>query len=292
MRAAPHKPSAAWPRPAAVSLRAVPRPLQTGLRGFLRRRPGRRGPARRGKEPRYLRYAPRDSSLADHLTRAPRLAARMRSLKHLKHHTRSNVQEDSGRLVGCYPKLMDGQADAGTQTDPVVVLSLAQAAVLGLISQNEVFGATIAPNGFYTGEARDGLPAAGEDVKYEYASQLIGANGDYLGEALEEDEEEEGEEEEGGPGAERRRARRARSEGRPGSRRRGPPRPRSAGEGEEGKPYGRGPCAHLHGGPAPGEGPYSVALKQEQPPRLPRLRREARAQEGGARGRRGRRGGA
>lgn len=68
--------------------------------------------------------------------------------------------------------------DAGTQTDPVVVLSLAQAAVLGLISQNEIFGATIAPNGFCTGEARDGPPA--EAMEYECADQLIGANGDYL----------------------------------------------------------------------------------------------------------------
>ncbi|KAJ8333834.1 hypothetical protein SKAU_G00411530 [Synaphobranchus kaupii] len=104
----------------------------------------------------------------------------MRSLKHLKPHNRSNVE--SGRLVRCYSKVMDHHVDTGTQTDPVVVLSLAQAAVLGLISQNEVFGATIAPNGFYTGDTKDS-PAAGTDTPYEYADQLIGANGDYLAES-------------------------------------------------------------------------------------------------------------
>ncbi len=74
---------------------------------------------------------------------------------------------------------MEHAVDVSTQTDPVVVLSLAQAAVLGLISQNEIFGATIAPNGFYTGEGR--APPA-ESMEYEYADQLIGANGDYLAE--------------------------------------------------------------------------------------------------------------
>ncbi|XP_077569306.1 uncharacterized protein LOC144194250 isoform X2 [Stigmatopora nigra] len=77
--------------------------------------------------------------------------------------------------------------DTGTQTDPVVVLSLAQAAVLGLISQNEVFGATIAPNGFYTGELKESPAPQVDGVDYEYADQLIGANGDYLGDNLPED---------------------------------------------------------------------------------------------------------
>uniref|UniRef100_A0A3Q0T4P7 Zinc finger protein 710 n=1 Tax=Amphilophus citrinellus TaxID=61819 RepID=A0A3Q0T4P7_AMPCI len=77
--------------------------------------------------------------------------------------------------------------DIGTQTDPVVVLSLAQAAVLGLISQNEVFGATIAPNGFYTGEPKESPAPPVDGVDYEYADQLIGANGDYLGDNLGED---------------------------------------------------------------------------------------------------------
>lgn len=85
-------------------------------------------------------------------------------------------------MVRTYPKMTEGQVDVGTQTEPVVVLSLAQAAVLGLISQNEIFGATIAPNGFYTGEPRECPPPPTEAMEYEYADQLIGANGDYLAE--------------------------------------------------------------------------------------------------------------
>ncbi|XP_037109753.1 zinc finger protein 710a isoform X1 [Syngnathus acus] len=102
----------------------------------------------------------------------------MRSLKQLKHHSENNVDQEIGRTPRPYPKLSRGQMDAGTQTEPVVVLSLAQAAVLGLISQNEIFGATIAPNGFYTGESKEGPPLATE--YHECADQLIGANGDYL----------------------------------------------------------------------------------------------------------------
>lgn len=83
-------------------------------------------------------------------------------------------------MVRSYPKMTEGHVDVGTQTEPVVVLSLAQAAVLGLISQNEIFGATIAPNGFYTGEPRECPPPPPEAMEYEYADQLIGANGDYL----------------------------------------------------------------------------------------------------------------
>ncbi|XP_036819299.1 zinc finger protein 710 isoform X2 [Oncorhynchus mykiss] len=98
-----------------------------------------------------------------------------------------NQEEASRRLVRCEPREMARQVDSGTQTDPVVVLSLAQAAVLGLISQNEVFGATIAPNGFYTGEPKESPALPVEGVDYEYADQLIGANGDYLGDNLPED---------------------------------------------------------------------------------------------------------
>ncbi|XP_077566387.1 zinc finger protein 710a [Stigmatopora nigra] len=103
----------------------------------------------------------------------------MRSLKHLKHPSRNNVEEDVGMLRS-YPELTESQMDVGTQTEPVVVLSLAQAAVLGLISQNEIFGATIAPNGFYTGESKDCPPNLPETMDYECTDQLIGANGDYL----------------------------------------------------------------------------------------------------------------
>ncbi|KAJ8248787.1 hypothetical protein GJAV_G00227750 [Gymnothorax javanicus] len=214
----------------------------------------------------------------------------MRSLKHLRHPGRSSVEGERARLDGCYAKLMDGQADAGTQTEPVVVLSLAQAAVLGLISQNEVFGATIAPNGFYTGEGRDSPLVPGEEVKYEYASQLIGANGDYLGEGLKEEEEEEG-----GHGVERRRAgpqsqgMRAEPEEREAEER-AVPAGESGREGVE-RSYSHGPCAHLHGGPAPGEGPYSVALKPEQLPHgCPDCEREARTQEGRGQGAEGQEG--
>ncbi|KAF3832402.1 hypothetical protein F7725_026067 [Dissostichus mawsoni] len=98
-----------------------------------------------------------------------------------------NQEEASRRLGRCEPKVMARLVDIGTQTDPVVVLSLAQAAVLGLISQNEVFGATIAPNGFYTGEPKESPAPTVEGVDYEYADQLIGANGDYLGDNLGED---------------------------------------------------------------------------------------------------------
>ncbi|XP_020820897.1 zinc finger protein 710 [Phascolarctos cinereus] len=44
---------------------------------------------------------------------------------------------------------MERFIDSGTQTEAVVVLSLAQAAVLGLVSENELFGATISPEAFY-----------------------------------------------------------------------------------------------------------------------------------------------
>ncbi|XP_054631803.1 zinc finger protein 710a isoform X2 [Dunckerocampus dactyliophorus] len=91
-------------------------------------------------------------------------------------------------MVRTYSKVTEGQMDVGTQTEPVVVLSLAQAAVLGLISQNEIFGATIAPNGFYTGESKEGPPPPSEAMEYEYADQLIGANGDYLPEPVGEPE--------------------------------------------------------------------------------------------------------
>ncbi|XP_062998836.1 zinc finger protein 710 [Elgaria multicarinata webbii] len=45
---------------------------------------------------------------------------------------------------------MEGFASSGTQTDVVVVLSLAQAAVLGLVSEQEFFGATVSPGGFFS----------------------------------------------------------------------------------------------------------------------------------------------
>ncbi|XP_051916356.1 zinc finger protein 710-like [Hippocampus zosterae] len=95
---------------------------------------------------------------------------RMRSPeRRLQPHSGSDAGEDSK------PTATRDRMDAETQTEPVVVLSLAQAAVLGLISQNEVFGATVAPDGFYAGDSK-----GDETGEYEYAHQLIGANGDYL----------------------------------------------------------------------------------------------------------------
>ncbi|KAK2539317.1 Znf710 [Columba livia] len=51
---------------------------------------------------------------------------------------------------------MDRFTECGTQTDAVVVLSLAQAAVLGLVSENELLGATVSPASF--------LPSLGEEL--------------------------------------------------------------------------------------------------------------------------------
>uniref|UniRef100_A0A8C3RGG6 Zinc finger protein 710 n=2 Tax=Cyanoderma ruficeps TaxID=181631 RepID=A0A8C3RGG6_9PASS len=48
---------------------------------------------------------------------------------------------------------LDRFSECGTQTDAVVVLSLAQAAVLGLVSDNELLGATVTPAGFFPGLA-------------------------------------------------------------------------------------------------------------------------------------------
>ncbi|XP_031978746.1 zinc finger protein 710 isoform X2 [Corvus kubaryi] len=52
---------------------------------------------------------------------------------------------------------MNRFSECGTQTDAVVVLSLAQAAVLGLVSDNELLGATITPTGFFPGLAGEQL---------------------------------------------------------------------------------------------------------------------------------------
>ncbi|XP_033824351.1 zinc finger protein 710-like [Periophthalmus magnuspinnatus] len=105
----------------------------------------------------------------------------MRSVKQLAHDPGSTVEERGCPIQVMYPKKTLCLMEVGTQTEPVVVLSLAQAAVLGLISQNEIFRGTIAPNGFYNGEPKDCAPPPQEEgMDYEYADQLIGANGDYL----------------------------------------------------------------------------------------------------------------
>ncbi|NXD31045.1 ZN710 protein, partial [Spelaeornis formosus] len=55
---------------------------------------------------------------------------------------------------------MDRFSECGTQTDAVVVLSLAQAAVLGLVSDNELLGATVTPTGFFPGLSGEQLDNA------------------------------------------------------------------------------------------------------------------------------------
>ncbi|XP_075287442.1 zinc finger protein 710 isoform X1 [Opisthocomus hoazin] len=70
---------------------------------------------------------------------------------------------------------MDRFTECGTQTDAVVVLSLAQAAVLGLVSENELLGATVSPAGFFPGLGAE-LPdaAAAEPGEPEGEGQAAG----------------------------------------------------------------------------------------------------------------------
>ncbi|CAM5146114.1 unnamed protein product [Eretmochelys imbricata] len=72
---------------------------------------------------------------------------------------------------------MERFTDSGTQTDAVVVLSLAQAAVLGLVSENELFGATISPGGFFPGlgnELADTATVEPEDPESAYRLEKEG----------------------------------------------------------------------------------------------------------------------
>uniref|UniRef100_A0A8C8RJS6 Zinc finger protein 710 n=1 Tax=Pelusios castaneus TaxID=367368 RepID=A0A8C8RJS6_9SAUR len=72
---------------------------------------------------------------------------------------------------------MERFTDSGTQTDAVVVLSLAQAAVLGLVSENELFGATISPGGFFPGlgnELADTATVEPEDPEHRYGAEKEG----------------------------------------------------------------------------------------------------------------------
>jgi len=147
--------------------------------------------------------------------------------------------------VQSYPKMIESQMDTGTQTEPVVVLSLAQAAVLGLISQNEIFGATIAPNGFYSGEPKECPPPPAEGAEYEYADQLIGANGDYLAEPTDSPEvrPHSGERRRPGP---RGRTKRPRSDEEEEERPRGVPIPQSQIKGERLESDTPPSCIHTH----------------------------------------------
>lgn len=68
---------------------------------------------------------------------------------------------------------MDRFTECGTQTDAVVVLSLAQAAVLGLVSENELLGATVSPAGFFPGLGEE-LPDTSEPGEPEGEGQAPG----------------------------------------------------------------------------------------------------------------------
>lgn len=68
---------------------------------------------------------------------------------------------------------MDRFTECGTQTDAVVVLSLAQAAVLGLVSDNELLGATVSPAGFFPGLGGEGEP----DITAEPESEGMAPDG-------------------------------------------------------------------------------------------------------------------
>ncbi|NXC51014.1 ZN710 protein, partial [Penelope pileata] len=60
---------------------------------------------------------------------------------------------------------MDRFTECGTQTDAVVVLSLAQAAVLGLVSDNELLGATVSPAGLFPGPGNEGEPEGAAEAE-------------------------------------------------------------------------------------------------------------------------------
>ncbi|XP_061451244.1 zinc finger protein 710 [Rhineura floridana] len=85
---------------------------------------------------------------------------------------------------------MEHFAHSGTQTDAVVVLSLAQAAVLGLVTENEFFGATVSPGGFFSSFASklDGITTVG--LKQPESNCLPENEGQGQAETPEEEEEE------------------------------------------------------------------------------------------------------
>ncbi|MEQ2200961.1 hypothetical protein XENOCAPTIV_005477 [Xenoophorus captivus] len=176
-------------------------------------------------------------------------------------------EEESSCLVRTFPKMTEAHVDVGTQTEPVVVLSLAQAAVLGLISQNEIFGATIAPNGFYTGEPKECPPPPPESVEYEYADQLIGANGDYLPEPTGEQEPQPHCSEKRRPGP-RGRTKRQRSDGELESPKHKDVAPQAQIKGERFDSDTPPPCIHMNNRHSPSklEDPvtHQASLKEEQ----------------------------
>lgn len=82
---------------------------------------------------------------------------------------------------------MDRFTDFGTQTDAVVVLSLAQAAVLGLVSDNELFGATISPSGFFPASRSDFSDNGPIEAEQPEGENYLNTGGKVAAEPLEED---------------------------------------------------------------------------------------------------------
>ncbi|KAG9489181.1 hypothetical protein GDO78_005270 [Eleutherodactylus coqui] len=82
---------------------------------------------------------------------------------------------------------MDRFADFGTQTDAVVVLSIAQAAVLGLVSDNELFGATISPSGFFPASRSDFSDTGPIEAEQPEDENYLNTGGKVAAEPLEDD---------------------------------------------------------------------------------------------------------
>ncbi|XP_075711382.1 zinc finger protein 710 isoform X2 [Rhinoderma darwinii] len=82
---------------------------------------------------------------------------------------------------------MDRFTDFGTQTDAVVVLSLAQAAVLGLVSDNELFGATISPSGFFPASRSDFSDNGPIEAEQPEGENYLNSGGKVAAEPLEDD---------------------------------------------------------------------------------------------------------
>ncbi|XP_035168076.1 zinc finger protein 710 isoform X1 [Oxyura jamaicensis] len=82
---------------------------------------------------------------------------------------------------------MDRFTECGTQTDAVVVLSLAQAAVLGLVSENELLGATVSPAGFFPGLGGELPEAAGVEPEEPEGEYRLEGDGQAPGDGQEEE---------------------------------------------------------------------------------------------------------
>ncbi|XP_063781896.1 zinc finger protein 710 [Pseudophryne corroboree] len=82
---------------------------------------------------------------------------------------------------------MERFTDFGTQTDAVVVLSIAQAAVLGLVSDNELFGATISPSGFFPASRNDYSDNGPTEAEQPEGETYLSSGGKVAAEPLEDE---------------------------------------------------------------------------------------------------------